>query len=106
MLTPFGGQPVGMIERWYRRVVGLVVGLDGPIHPRSKVVLISLTLAPNRGFVSRMPVAVHAHHFIHRVGPERSGFKLRKPFLHAGRIELIASPQLILNVIPARGTHL
>ena len=80
-----------MVERWYRRVVGLVVGLDGPIHPRSKVVLISLTPAPNRGFVSHMPVAVHAHHFIHRVGPERSGFKLGKPFLHAGRIELIAS---------------
>src|SRR5262245_52549570 len=81
-----------MVEFGDRRVIGFGVGLDRPIHPRSKIVLISRAPAPDRSLVAGVPFAVHAEHFVFGIRPEGPRLRLSVPFAHAWRVKLITPP--------------
>ena len=72
-------------------MVGLVVGLDGPIHTGGKVVLIRLAPPPDRGVIVCVPPTVDAHDLVLGIGPEGPGFGLKVPFFFVRSIQLVAT---------------
>ena len=87
----FGSQFCWMAELRHRRMVGCVMGLDGPVHTCDEIVLIGGSPTPNSCVVAGVPAAVHAEDLVHGVGPERAGLGLEMPFPLTRGVELVAT---------------
>ena len=80
-LAGLGEARVRIGELRNRRMVGLIVRLDRPVHSGGEVVLIRGAPTPDRRVVARVPLAVDTTDLVDGVAPERPRFRFLKPLL-------------------------